>query len=85
MKAPARNGIIRINEHTIELPEHEARTLFLAAAASSKRTGPLAINADTTIVVNQGTQISLTITAGFTDDYDPQAVIDRLTRRGTIL
>jgi hypothetical protein len=84
MKAPARNGTIRINEHTIELPEAEARTLFLAATALTRRSGALAINTDTTIVVNQATQISLTISGGFTDEYDPQAVIERLTRRAII-
>jgi len=85
MKAPARTGTVRINEHTIERPEAEARTLFLAAVALSRKPGALVINDDVTIVINQATQISITITGGFVDEYDPQAVIDRLTRRGTVL
>jgi hypothetical protein len=85
MKPAPRTGIVCINEHTLELPEAEARTLFLAATALTRRSGPLTIDIDTTIVVNQSTQISLTIAGGFVKEYDPQAVIDRLTRRATLL
>jgi voltage-gated potassium channel Kch len=75
-----RNGIVRINEHTVELPEDEARTLFLAAAALTRRGGPIAINNDTMIAVTSATRVSIDINNGFNAEYNPQQVLDQATR-----
>ena len=74
-------GIVRINEHTVELPEGEAMALFLAAAALTRRPGALAINADTMVAINATTQMSLSIPGRFTEEYNPQAVVDRLHKK----
>ena len=73
-------GIVRINEHTIELPEEEARTLFLAAVVMTKRPGALAIDADTMLAITPATQVSIAINGGFADEYDPQRVLDQAMR-----
>jgi hypothetical protein len=81
----AATGTVRINEHSIVLPEDQARTLFLAAVALTRRTGPLAISPDTTVAVNQSTQLSLSISGGFEDEFDPQGVLDRaLSKRSAV-
>ncbi|MGG7509374.1 hypothetical protein [Plantibacter sp. YIM 135249] len=72
---------VTINERTIELPEEEGRTLFLAAAALiSRRGGPLVIDNDTTIIVTAATQVTITISDGFTDQYNPQGALDQAMR-----
>lgn len=73
-------GTVRINDHTIELPEAEARTLFLAAAALTKRPGALVINADTTLAITSATQVSITIPDGFTDEYNPDEALEKALR-----
>jgi len=71
---------VHINEHIVELPEAEARTLFLAAVAMSKRTGALAITTDVMVAITPATRISLTIPDGFHSEYDPAAVVELMTR-----
>ena len=80
-------GIVRINEHAIELPESEARTLFLAAVVMTKRPGALAINSSTMLAITSATQVSITIADGFADDYNPQRILDQAirTRSATIV
>jgi hypothetical protein len=75
-----RNGLVQINERTIELPEADARALFLAASAMTKRTGALAIDKNTVVTINSATQIALTITEGFVDEYNPHAALAEATR-----
>lgn len=78
-------SIVTINERTIELPEEEGRTLFLAAAALiSRRGGPLVIDNDTTIVVTAATQVTITISDGFTDQYNPQGALDQALRTRSV-
>jgi len=77
-------GIVRINEHTIELPEDEARTLFLAAVVMTKRPGGLAINSSTMLAITSATQVSITIEDGFADEYDPQRTLDQVMRARTV-
>jgi hypothetical protein len=72
-------GIVKVNQHTLELPEEEARTLFLTAVAMSRKSGALAISPDTTVVVNQASQVSIIIPSGFADEYNPQAALSHLT------
>jgi hypothetical protein len=75
-----RSGIVHINSHTIELPEAEARTLFLAAVAMTKRPGALAISTSTMLAITAATQVSITINDGFAEEYNPQGVLDQLLR-----
>ncbi|MFZ4894195.1 hypothetical protein ACL9RL_07075 [Plantibacter sp. Mn2098] len=78
-------SIVTINERTIELPEEEGRTLFLAAAALiSRRGGPLVIDNNTTIVVTAATQVTISISGGFTDQYNPQGALDQALRTRSV-
>ena len=75
-------GSITIGTLTLNLPEGEARSLFLAAAAIANRTpGALVVNGDTCVVITASTHISLTITNGFVDAYDPGAALVSATSR----
>ncbi|MET3510814.1 hypothetical protein ABIC64_002243 [Plantibacter flavus] len=65
-----RRGIVRINDHVLELPEAEARQLLKSAVAASRNGRPLPISPDTSVLINQATQISLTITDGFLEPYE---------------
>jgi hypothetical protein len=65
-------GAVSIGDMTRTLPEAEARTLFLAAAAmAARRPGALAIDKDTCVVITAATRIVLTIDDGFAEVYDP--------------
>jgi hypothetical protein len=82
----ATRGTVRINDHTIELPEAEARELFLAAVAMTRRTGALTISSDVTVAVTSATHVSITIPNGFADQYNPSSVIEQASRgRGPII
>jgi hypothetical protein len=81
---PATTGTVRINTDTIELPETEARALFLAAGAALRQHIPLVISPDVVVYINEATQLSLTIKDGFAEDYDPQAVIDRASKSRSV-
>ena len=76
----AATGIVRINEHTIELPEEEARTLFLAACVSMRKGIPLVMSRDVTVYIGQAADLCLTIAGAFGDAYDPQGAIDSTPR-----
>lgn len=80
----AARGIVQIGAHTLELPEDQARTLFLLAGATSgKGGGPIVISSDTTVVVTRCTPISITISGGFEEAHDPAADLARtMARRG---
>ncbi|MCS5715111.1 hypothetical protein NVV95_11165 [Herbiconiux sp. CPCC 205716] len=64
-------GTVTIGRHTLTLPEEQARALFLAAGYASKRSAALVISPDITTVVKPGTEVSITITGGFTEEHDP--------------
>ncbi|MDO9398386.1 MAG: hypothetical protein Q7T71_17715 [Herbiconiux sp.] len=72
---------LTIGQHILELPEDEARTLFLAAGAASKIGAPIAISPHVTVLISHSTPISLTIPNGFADQYDPAGDMQRLTPR----
>jgi hypothetical protein len=75
-------GTLTIGDLTRTLPEAEARTLFLAAAAiAARKPGALTINGDTCVVITATTHISLTITNGFVNAYDPGAALVSATSR----
>jgi len=76
-------GLVQINQHITELPEAEARTLFLAAVAMTKRSGALAISPHITVAITAATQVSITIADGFVDEYEPEKVLSDLTRGRT--
>lgn len=75
-----RTATVTIGAHTIELPEDEARALFLVAGTAVKRGGAMAFSPDTSVILNSATPISLTITAGFTDEYDPHGQLDKIAK-----
>lgn len=73
-------GTVQIGPHSLELPEDEAPALFLVAGTAAKRGGAMAISPDTTVILNSATPISLTIAAGFTDEYDPLGELDKIAK-----
>jgi len=80
-------GTVHIGSHVIDLPEEEARALFLAAGVALRSRVPLVVTHDTTAYINEGTQLSLTIEGGFRDEYNPQQVIEQAgrTRAATVM
>jgi hypothetical protein len=74
-------GTVQVGPHSLELPEDEARALFLVASTAAKRGGAMVVSPDTTMILNPATPISLTIAAGFIDEYDPLGQLDRITTR----
>jgi hypothetical protein len=82
---PTPSGTVTIGTITVELPEAEARTLFLAAGARARRGGPIVISRDHTLYVNPATQISLTIECGFADDYDPERDLAAMSRNRSVM
>jgi len=74
-------GIVTVNNHTVELPEADARVLFLAITAAARHGGAIAISPDTTVNINQATQSSITISSGFTDEFNPEADWKRFAGR----
>ena len=75
-------GTLTIGDLTRTLPEAEARTLFLAAAAlAARKPGALTIDGDTCVVVTASTHIALTITNGFVNSYEPGAALVSATSR----
>jgi hypothetical protein len=74
----ALTGTVTIGSHVLELPEAEARNLFLLAAAAGKRGNPLAISEDVMVAVTPGTPVALSIPGGFVDDYNPGRDAQRL-------
>jgi len=67
----SRKGVVTVNGDTVELPEADARLLFLAISAAARHGGAIAISPDTTVTINQATQSSITISSGFLDEYNP--------------
>ena len=74
-------GIVTVNDHTVELPEADARLLFLAITAAARHGGAIAISPDTTVNINQATQSSITISSGFTDEFNPESDWKRFAAR----
>jgi hypothetical protein len=74
-------GTLTIGDLTRTLPEAEARTLFLAAAAiAARRPTALAIDRDTCVVITAATHIALTIDVGFAEVYHPNQSLAEATR-----
>ena len=74
-------GIVTVNNHTVELPEADARVLFLAINAAARRGGAIAISPDTTVSINEASQVSITISSGFLEEYNPGLDWKRFSER----
>lgn len=80
-------GTVRIGQHTVELPADEANTLFGALIQTSRlpRGGPAPITPHTVVNVTPSSDISLTITDKYANEYNElltkqQTRLDRLAQ-----
>ncbi|MFL1999505.1 hypothetical protein [Microbacterium sp. A1-JK] len=60
---------VRVGEHTIELPEPQAKALFSAITATAKKGGLAPVSPDTVIAVGPQTPISITTNGTFAEEH----------------
>jgi hypothetical protein len=77
------NGTVTIGTYEVTLPEEDARTLFLAAMVVQKRSQPLAVTADTMLVITPATPITIVIAGGFAGERTPDQVVAAAHKRAT--
>lgn len=78
-------GLVKIGDHTFELPDDEARTLGEAALIAQRRNGWISPTDDLMISITAITPISIEIEGEFADEISakPAAIIERAQKRKT--